>query len=59
MWDVGHPLYGKPREVAGNYLGFLQGTHRWHGFEVWFDGQEIGVIFMNDKDLEQLHVEDI
>lgn len=59
MWTTGHPVYGKPEALAGYYLGCLHGTRRWHGFEIWAKGQEQGVIFMTDADLQKLTVEAI
>lgn len=59
LWTTGHPKFGKPRSVAGYYLGCLHGTRRWHGFEVWAGGKEQGVIFMTEQDLEKLTVEAI
>lgn len=59
MWTTGHPQFGKPEAVAGYYLGCLQGTRRWHGFEVWAGGKERGVIFMTDEDLSKLRVEPV
>lgn len=56
MWGAPHPTHGTPESVAAKYLGSLQGTRRWHGFEVWKDGTEQGVIFMADADLAQLTV---
>ena len=56
MWSMSHPQYGKPHALAGRYLGCLHGVRRWHGFEVWIEGKEVGVIFMPDEDLEQLRV---
>ncbi len=57
MWDNSHPKFGRPFELAARYLGSLQGTRRWHGFEVRVDGADEGVIFMNDGDLDQLEIE--
>jgi hypothetical protein len=59
LWDAGHPKYGKPERVAGKYLGFLQGVRRWHGFEIYADGRECGVIFMTDDDLGMLKVSEL
>lgn len=57
MWDGPHPVYGAPTKLAGFYLGSLQGRRRrWHGFEVWIENQDAGVIFMNDDDLGKLKV---
>lgn len=56
MWTVAHPQYGKPWELAGKYLGYLQGERSWHGFEVWVGGKEVGVIFMPGEDLARLQV---
>jgi hypothetical protein len=54
MWGNVHPVYGTPRTVAGLYLGSLVGERTWHGFEIWADGMEVGVIFMNQTDLDAL-----
>jgi len=59
LWDVGHPEHGKPYAVAGRYLGWIQGTRRWHAFEVWHLGVEIGVLFMNESDLAALIVVEV
>jgi len=59
MWDRGHPRYGKPSAIAAKYIGALHGARRWHGFEVWIAGKEVGVLFMNDADLERLEVTEI
>lgn len=59
MWTGPHPIFGTPERVAGKYIGSLQGNRRWHGFEVWKDGMECGVIFMTDDDLQQLDVSEI
>lgn len=56
VWDTPHPRFGSPDEVAGRYLGSLQGVRRWHGFEVWFGGREEGVLFMNDADISGLTI---
>ena len=56
MWDSPHPVFGAPPSLAGRYLGCLQGVRRWHGFEVWVEHREEGVIFMNDDDLCKLTV---
>jgi hypothetical protein len=56
MWDGPHPRFGAPPALATRYLGCLQGRRLWHGFEVWVDGNEEGVIFMNDEDLSKLSV---
>ncbi len=58
-WGAPHPRFGMPPAVAGWYLGSLQGTRRWHGFEVRHEGTEQGVLFMNDDDLEVLNVSPI
>jgi hypothetical protein len=59
MWDVPHPKFGRPKALAGRYLGCLCGIRTWHGFEIWVDGQEHGVIFMNDSDIAKLSIIDI
>lgn len=56
MWDRPHPRFGAPPALATRYLGSLQGNRRWHGFEVWVENREEGVLFMNDADLEKLKV---
>lgn len=55
-WDTPHPRFGKPDRVAARYLGSLQGVRRWHGFEVWANRQEQGVLFMNDADIEAINI---
>ena len=57
MWDAPHPDFGAPQKIAARYLGSLHGVRRWHGFEVWIDDKEAGVLFMNDDDLAKLTVE--
>jgi len=56
MYDVRHPLYGKPSKLCCRYLGPRSGERRWHVFEVWVDGREQGVVVMNEADLGQLIV---
>jgi hypothetical protein len=56
LWDNSHPVYGTPTSVAGRYIGFMRGKRRWHGFEIWVEGQERGVIFMPDEDLFRVSV---
>jgi hypothetical protein len=56
VWDIPHPRFGSPDQVAAVYLGSLRGVRRWHGFEVWADGSEQGVLFMNDDDMLNLHI---
>jgi hypothetical protein len=56
MWDRPHPRFGAPPSLATRYLGSLQGYRRWHGFEVWVENREEGVLFMNDDDLSKLKV---
>lgn len=56
MWGNSHPIYGTPYSLAARYIGALHGSRRWHGFEVWSDGVERGVLFMNDDDLKQLNI---
>ena len=56
MWDRPHPRYGAPSSLATRYLGCLQGARKWHGFEVWVENREQGVLFMNDADLNKLRV---
>lgn len=59
MWDAPHPVYGAPASLAAIYLGFVVGRRRWHAFEVWVDGSEQGVLFMNDEDLARLRVTEV
>ncbi len=59
QWGAPHPRFGMPQAIAGWYLGALQGTRRWHGFEIRHEGTEQGVIFMTDDDLETLTVSPI
>lgn len=59
MWDRPHPVFGAPRALAARYLGHIEGSRRWHGFEVWVDNQEQGVLFMNDEDLSKIIVTEI
>ena len=56
MWDWPHPRYGAPPALATRYLGALQGNRLWHGFEVWVENREEGVLFMTDDDLNLLKV---
>jgi hypothetical protein len=55
-WDAPSPKYGAPRSLAARYLGSIQGNRRWHGFEVWIEGKDAGVLFMNDDDLRKIRV---
>lgn len=59
MWSSPHPIFGAPERVAGKYIGSLEGNRRWHGFEIWKDGLECGVIFMTDDDLNQIEVSEL
>ena len=56
MWDAPHPVFGTPKSLAARYLGFLAGRRRWHGFEVWVENDEQGVLFINDDDLTKIKV---
>lgn len=56
MWSGGHPIYGKPRALAGLFLGTLKGTRTWYGFEIRMGGKEAGVIFMPEEDLKALRI---
>lgn len=56
-WDVGHPRFGKPRAIAGRYLGAVQGRREWHVFEIWINDREEGAIILNRTDLESLTVQ--
>ena len=57
MWQVGHPHYGRPPTLVGVFLGKMQGTRTWYGFEIRVGGKERGVLFMPQSDLDQLQVE--
>ena len=59
LWGSTHPTYGAPFAIAGRYLGSLTGQRTWHGFEVWIEDREGGVIFMSHEDLAQLTVTDL
>jgi hypothetical protein len=59
MWGNVHPHFGRPEAIAARYLGWLQGVRRWHGFEVWKDEAEQGVLFMSSQDLARLTVRPI
>jgi hypothetical protein len=59
MWDAPHPVFGAPRALAARYIGCITGSRRWHGFEVWIENREQGVLFMNDDDLLKLRVTEI
>ncbi len=56
VWDRPHPRFGMPDQVAAVYLGHVPGHRRWHIFEVWADGQEQGVLVMNDDDIAQVTI---
>jgi hypothetical protein len=59
MWQVGHPRYGKPKQLVGIYIGSMRGTRKWFGFEVHVGGKERGVIFMPEEDLALLGIKDL
>ena len=59
LWVAPHPTYGTPFELAAKYLGSLTGARTWHGFEVWVEEKDVGVIFMHDADLAALSVTEI
>jgi hypothetical protein len=59
MWQVGHPRYGKPKQLVGIFIGIMRGTRKWYGFEIHVGGQERGVIFMPEEDLATLKVRDL
>jgi len=58
VWDVGHPKYGKPRALAGRYLGppTTPGRRDWHIFEIYVGVEDAGAIILNRQDLEQMTV---
>jgi len=56
VWDVGHPKYGKPRALAGRYLGSFRGRREWHIFEIYVGVEDAGAIILNRNDLEQMTV---
>lgn len=56
MWDGPHPRFGAPPALATRYLGSLQGHRLWHGFEVWVESKEEGVLFMNEDDLKKIRI---
>ncbi len=56
VWDVGHPRYGKPRALAGRYLGSRKGRREWHVFEIFVGLEDAGAIILNDADLELMTV---
>ncbi len=56
VWDRPHPRFGTPDHVAAVYLGHVQGTRRWHIFEVWADSEEQGVLVMNDDDIAKVQI---
>jgi len=56
VWDVGHPKYGKPRALAGRYLGSLSGRRVWHMFEIFVGVEDAGAIVLNRADLESMTV---
>ena len=56
VWDIGHPRYGKPRALAGRYLGSVRGRREWHVFEIYVGADEAGAIILHRGDLEQMTV---
>ena len=56
VWDVGHPRYGKPRALAGRYLGTVAGRREWHVFEIFVGVEDAGAIILNRADLEAMTV---
>jgi hypothetical protein len=59
MWGNAHPTFGQPHDLAGVYLGSLVGTRTWHLFEIHLDRREVGVLLMNDTDLDRLVVTEV
>lgn len=57
MWQVPSPTFGCPERIVGIYLGSLQGTRKWYGFEIQVRKKDRGVIFMPESDLILLRVE--
>lgn len=56
MWAAPHPVHRMPTRLAGKYIGCMSGERCWHGFEIWIDGQESGVVFMNEQDVDRLSI---
>ncbi len=58
VWDVGHPRWGKPRALAGRYLGApaFAGRREWHIFEIYVGVDEAGAIILSRETLEQMTV---
>jgi hypothetical protein len=54
----GHPRYGKPRALAGRYLGppAFAGRREWHIFEIYVGVEDAGAIILNRQDLEQMTI---
>ena len=59
MWDNHHPAFGAPDTIVGKYLGSMSGNRVWHGFEIWRERKEVGVLFMTQDDLDKLTVTDL
>jgi hypothetical protein len=59
MWQVAHPLYGKPSSIVGVFIGRWDGTRNWYGFEVRVHGEEKGMIFIPEEDLDVMTVTDL
>jgi len=58
-WDNTHKTFGQPNTLAGIYLGFVTGERTWHIFEIRYENKDIGVILMNNLDLEKITVTEL
>ncbi len=59
MWHNSHTQFGQPASVDTIYLGWLDGTRRWHLFEVRIENRDAGVMLMTSQDLTRITIEEI
>jgi hypothetical protein len=59
MWQVAHPVYGKPSSIVGVFIGMWDGTRNWYGFEIRVRGEEKGMIFIPQEDLDMMTLTDL
>ena len=59
LWQVPHPQWGTPESLVAVFMGRLVASRTWHGFEVRVGGKEQGMLFIPEKDLNKLTLQDL
>jgi hypothetical protein len=63
MWQAGHAIWGRPRQVVAIYVGKLDKLYSdsrdWYGFEVRVQGSEQGTIFIDEQDVNEISFTDL